>query len=243
MKESKMFNFGNGRLITWNPIRMKRCPNECYNNNGKTGCYANQLREGKLKALYEKMPVFLQYISSKRIQRWKENYEGIVFVGSMCDMFLPAVPTAYLSQVMNTIRANPKTTFLPVTKHPTRYLELLKENNFFPPNLIFGITIESNRDYPKLSHGEPQSKRIAAAVLLSELGFKVFISIEPILNFDPVEFTRYLKEIKPWGVAIGYDNYDNCLPEPSIEKTLKLIETIKEFTPLHKKTLREKHGN
>jgi DNA repair photolyase len=47
---------------------------------------------------------------------------------------------------------------------------------------------------------------------LSELGVRTFVSVEPILNFTP-EFETDLYRIRPWAVAVGYDNYNNKLPQ------------------------------
>ena len=91
---------------TWNPVRMKRCPNECYNNNGKTGCWANVLRETKLKSTYDKAS-FLTWMD-KKVDFSKFN---TVFVGSMCDILHYSVPTDYLKKVMAVIRLYPSTQF------------------------------------------------------------------------------------------------------------------------------------
>jgi len=64
--------------------------------------------------------------------------------------------------------------------------------------------------------------------------------VEPIQDFNLDYFTERIIEIKPWAVAIGYDNYDNKLPEPSMAKTMQLIDRLeKAGITVYRKTLRE----
>jgi len=67
---------------------------------------------------------------------------------------------------------------------------------------------------------------------------KKFISIEPILDFDLDIFVDWIKDIKPFMVYVGYDNYNNKLPEPPLRKTEELIKTLSNFTAIVKKTIR-----
>jgi hypothetical protein len=70
---------------------------------------------------------------------------------------------------------------------------------------------------------------------------KLFVSIEPILDFSLLSFENDLVDfIRPWAVAVGYDNYNNHLPEPPLAKTLQLIEALeKAGIKVFRKTLRE----
>jgi hypothetical protein len=56
---------------------------------------------------------------------------------------------------------------------------------------------------------------------------RLFPSVEPILDFTD-KFDMLLKWIRPWSIAIGYDNYDWHLTEPKLEKTMKLIKSLEE---------------
>jgi hypothetical protein len=64
----------------------------------------------------------------------------------------------------------------------------------------------------------------------------LFISIEPGLDFD-FDDMAWLEELRPWGVAVGYDNYGNHLPEPPLGKTWRLIEWLEGFTTVYRKNL------
>lgn len=68
------------------------------------------------------------------------------------------------------------------------------------------------------------------------------VSIEPILDFDPV-FPRWIEQIKPEFVYVGFDNHNKHLEEPPLEKTRGLIKALEGFTEVRTKTLREAwHG-
>ena len=74
---------------------------------------------------------------------------------------------------------------------------------------------------------------------MSELPWRrKLVVVEPVLEFDLKEFSDALSYIRPQEVYIGYDNYGNKLPEPPLEKTLRLIEESRKFTDVHAKSLR-----
>jgi hypothetical protein len=48
--------------------------------------------------------------------------------------------------------------------------------------------------------------------------------------------------MKPEFVAVGYDNYGNCLTEPDLEQTLDLIAVLEEWKiKVYRKTLRNRN--
>lgn len=65
------------------------------------------------------------------------------------------------------------------------------------------------------------------------------VSIEPIMDFDLDIFTQWIRDTGPSLVHIGYDNYNNGLPEPSLAKTKDLIEKVQTYTRVRTKTIRE----
>lgn len=69
---------------------------------------------------------------------------------------------------------------------------------------------------------------------------RLFICVEPIIDFDLTIFSQNIISIAPEAVAIGYDNYNNGLPEPSLEKTKALIAELRSRgIKVYTKTLRE----
>jgi len=69
------------------------------------------------------------------------------------------------------------------------------------------------------------------------------VAIEPIIDFDLEIFVKMVRDIDPEVVWVGYDNWHCGLPEPSLKKTLALIEELEKFTCVVKKTIREAMKN
>ena len=49
---------------------------------------------------------------------------------------------------------------------------------------------------------------------------------------------NWIRDINPFMVYVGYDNYGYRLPEPPLAKTLRLIRELESFTIVVRKTLR-----
>jgi hypothetical protein len=62
------------------------------------------------------------------------------------------------------------------------------------------------------------------------------------MNFDLDVLVGWMRKIAPLIISIGYDNHFCNFPEPSLDKTMKLITTLEKFTWVEKKTLREKRN-
>jgi len=109
-----------------------------------------------------------------------------------------------------------------------------------PKNAILGATIETNNDElymkEKISGAPLPSVRYKA---MKKISWPLkFVSIEPILDFNYITFIKWIKEIQPFLVYVGYDNYDWRFPEPTLQKTLRFIEELKRFTCVMEKTIR-----
>ncbi|MEM2352437.1 MAG: DUF5131 family protein [Thermoproteota archaeon] len=213
---------------TWNPVT--GCLHAC------RFCWARRLAETKLKNYRRYRQGFVPRFNGEEF-RIKFEEGDFVFVSDMGDLFGNFIPKDWILRVLNHVKKFPKTYFLFLTKNPSRYADFIEH---FPDNVILGTTIETNKDDLYLEH------KISNAPIpsLRYEGFKKlewekkFVSIEPILDFDAKVFSEWIKEIEPIMVYVGYDNYNNCLPEPPLAKTLKLIETLREKMLVIKKNLR-----
>jgi DNA repair photolyase len=226
-------NNANGRKMfniitkTWNPVT--GCYHSCIY------CWARKLALRKLRNAERYRNGFIPKLNQGE---FNDRFDGgIVFVSDMGDLLGDFIPRKWIESVINYVKKFPNTYFLLLTKNPARYHEFLDK---MPSNIILGVTIETNRDdlYLKkmISKAPLPSKRYEA---MQKLNWdKKFISIEPILDFDLEKFAQWIEEIEPLMIYIGYDNYNNKLPEPSINKTLKLIEVLSETTLIIKKTIR-----
>jgi len=132
-------------------------------------------------------------------------------------------------------------TFYLQTKNPSVF-EALNELCGFPRNVKLGITLETNleefntpssfKKYGEISKAPKPIDRWVNLYLID------YVTIEPILDFDE-EFACMIKCLRPEFVYIGYDNHNCKLPEPPLEKTLRLIEELEKFTEVRLKTIRK----
>jgi len=221
----KMFNI---ITKTWNPVT--GCLHYC------TYCWARKLATTKLKNSHRYREGFKPSLNKGEFRtKFKEG--DIVFVSDMGDLFGDFIPREWILKVLEYIKHFPKAFFLFLTKNPQRYEKFIE---VMPKNGILGSTIETNRDRIFL---ESTISRAALPSIrhdaMKNLNWdKKFVSIEPILDFDLEVLCRWIQDISPFMVYVGYDNYDHQLPEPSLDKTLKLLERISEMTLVVRKTIR-----
>lgn len=216
---------------TWNPLGGE-CRHLC------EYCWARKLIERNKFAKYQGSPRLVE----KEMER-QFKFGDFVFVCDMCDLFGDWVPDELIEKVLEVTRRFPETHFLFLTKNPGRYYYLMGRGRA-GNNVVLGATIESNRSYLELSRAPDQVERIRSMYQVSldkcATGLlRRFISIEPILDFDP-SLIADITYIGPWAIAVGYDNYGHHLPEPSLEKTLDLIRQLEaNHIIVYRKTLRE----
>ena len=197
---------------TWNPLAGE-CTTNC------SYCWAKKLIKKYGMKKYTGEP---RLIPSELKKRFTDK--DFVFAQDMSDLFNQNVPTEMIQQVLDTIKLSPAT-YLLLTKNPRRYLEFN-----IPDNCVCGVTIETDL----IEHNN-------RFVSMRQLKHKrKFISIEPILFFSP-NFIHDIRSVHPEFVAVGYDNYNNGLKEPSLEITEILIEGIEASgIKVYRKTIREK---
>ena len=194
-------------------------------------CWARRKAKNKLKNTS-----FRPQLNRKKLkERFKPGY--LIFEVDNGDLWGDWVPREWISAVLGYVRKYPKVYFLFLTKNPARYHEFL---DYFPENAVLGATIETNRDdlYKKyrISRAPLPSERYRA---MKELDWDLkIISIEPILKFELEGFVKWIVDIDPLLVFVGYDNWNNKLPEPSLAETLKLIDRLEHTTIVIKKTIR-----
>jgi DNA repair photolyase len=155
----------------------------------------------------------------------------------MGDMFADFISDEWIKRVLEHTRKFPEADFLFMTKNPKRYLELLP---FIPSNAILGATIETTNDEivqtDKISNAPRPSQRYESMKTLD--WSRKIVSIEPIIDFDLNTFSRWIKEINPLIVFVGYDNYCHKLREPTLAQTNELISKLSATSLVIRKTIR-----
>ena len=205
---------------TWNPV--VGCPYRC------RYCWARRLAQTRLKHMYKDFTKPRFY--PERLKKIPKK--GTVFVCSMGDLFSYAVPDSWIRSVFKAIiDSGSEATFLFLTKNPMRYFRYI---DLYRSNMVFGATIETSFSigfrYSDYSGAPWPSARISyMRALRHKYDFlRLFISIEPVMKFyDTHEFVDLILSIEPEFVYIGYDNYNNGLPEPPHRNVEMLIELLR----------------
>jgi len=222
---SRMFPFV---TATVNPI-LGECPFGCLY------CWTRNLkgRWSRLAQRYSGPP----RLDDKALLR-RFRADDFVFAGTMRDLFSPDVSLDMLADVFSWIGRS-DAQFLLLTKNPGRLYEALTALKV-PSNCVLGATIESDLNYPDLSRAPPQPKRLEAMQRIAAdfPTYRTFVSVEPVLKFTP-EFPEKIRLVRPWGVAVGYDNYNHRLPEPPLAEVKSLMGCVGGFSKVYVKTVRE----
>lgn len=220
MTGSKMFPFIT--IPNFNPLSGE-CHHNCYGNK----CWAKRLARQYKMVKYQGEP---RLIDAELEREFKPD--NFVFVCDMLDLFGDWVPAWTIQRILDQIRLS-QATFLLLTKNPQRYLEF-----DIPKNCVCGATIEN--DFDDYHESVAPSKHDRFEVMWTLQHKRKMLAVEPILQFCENNFFEWILKVKPKFVAVGYDNYGNHLPEPSLEQTLRLIRGLEsEGITVFRKTLRE----
>jgi DNA repair photolyase len=152
-----------------------------------------------------------------------------IFVEHCNDLFAWDVPTHLVMRVLDHCSGWPDNTYVFQTKNPARFPEF---ENVFPGKTLLGVTIETNRDTSAISRAPlPEDRLISIAshdrlYSPSDGGERLFLTIEPALDFDVDVMVRWIGSVTPLFVNIGADSKQHGLPEPSAEKIRALIAGI-----------------
>lgn len=192
---------------TWNIIK-----GECY--HGCTYCYMK--RFGKQK------PVRFD----EQEMKTDLGSGNFIFVGSSCDMWANDIPDEWIFRTL--CHCNKfDNDYLFQTKNPRNIRRILI------PKSNVCVTLETNRFYSHIMQRCPTpAERVEQMRLIRH---PLYLTIEPILDFDLEEFVEMIKQVEPLQVNIGADSGNCHLPEPTQGKVLELVNELKKFTVIDQK--------
>jgi DNA repair photolyase len=143
---------------------------------------------------------------------------NFIFVGSSCDLFSANIPTIWIIDTLNhCLKYDNKYMFQ--SKNPGRMLAFSTYDPSF--SSVLCTTIETNRHYKEIMSMSPSPQERVEA--LKDFKGELYITIEPIMDFDLDELVEMIKSLHPKQINIGADTGRNQLPEPSKEKILSLV--------------------
>jgi DNA repair photolyase len=179
-------------------------------------CYVGKFRWGRPK----------KYTGPIRLleSELKIKYGGgkTIFIEHMNDLFAANVPENFILKILKHLLEFPRNKYVLQSKNPERAAEYL---GFFPEDVLFGTTIETNRDIEEGKAPQPSS-RYEGIMAMKTRRIPRFVTIEPIMDFDPAILADWIKVIGPEFVAIGADSKGCALKEPTADKVRDLVSRI-----------------
>lgn len=192
---------------TWNTVK-GACLHDC------SYCYVK--RWGKLNPVH---------FDQKELKT-DLGYGNFIFVGSSCDMFANDIPELWIKDTISHCGKFNNEYFFQ-TKNPRNIRRIM------PFDTTVCVTLETNRHYPDIMRNSPKPQDRVDE--MSFIRHKLFITIEPIMDFDLDELVKMIQFVDPQQVNIGADSGKNNLPEPGKDKILELISELSKFTVIHNK--------
>lgn len=205
-------NFSKGNMYEFVTHTFNTIKGECYHDCS----YCYMKRWGKLN------PVRFD----KKELKTDLGNGNFIFVGSSCDMWAKNIPEDWIQRTLDHC-SKYDNSYLFQTKNPQN----LKRDLI--PNSSVCVTLETNRHYPEIMNNCPTPEQRVEQMKL--IKHPLYITIEPIMDFDLPEFVEMLKSCEAIQINIGADSGRNKLPEPPKEKVLELVNELQKFTTIHNK--------
>jgi DNA repair photolyase len=202
-------------------------------------CWSEALKKGRLKNTAKYRDLSEPKLIEKELTKTFKSSD-FTFVEPMGDLFGEWVSEEMILKVL-TFMHNHQGRWLLLTKNPKRMWKF--EHHIPTRRTMIGITLETNRVTTAVSKAPIPLHRTLSFRNFTYYGKEVkrFVCIEPIMDFDLAEFVKLIAICDPEMVAVGYDNYNNRLPEPELGKTEDLIRHIELMgVQVVRKTLRER---
>lgn len=154
-----------------------------------------------------------------------------IFIEHMSDMFAEAIKVEWIRDIFAHCKQY-KNTYVFQTKNPERAYNFIDD---FPQKFLIGTTIETNREIKISKAPHPIYRYLGIKKFKGKVD--IFITIEPIMDFDVQTLSIWIARANPLFVNIGADSKNTGLIEPSTDKIRQLINLLKaENITIKKKT-------
>lgn len=203
LKSSNMYS---ASVKQWNPF--VGCKFDC------SYCVSSFQRQAKRqKQRCMQCYNYTPHTHEKRLEDYLPKTKEGEFIFTCASGDISFCSTPFLKKIIKRIEEQPNKTFLLQSKNPNTFNRV-----DIPKNVILGTTLETNRDvlYKGISKAPKLSQRQSELAKIKH--DKKMVTIEPVLDFDLDVMVRWVKEIDPVVVWLGFDSKNNNLPEPSIKK-------------------------
>lgn len=158
---------------------------------------------------------------------------NFIFVGSSCDLFAQDIPEEWISKTLKHCEKH-DSKYLFQTKNPDRFWDYI-DACVVTDKSVLCTTIESNRWYSDIMRNSPQPQMRFYALDNIKDVVPLYLTIEPILDFNLGVMVEWVKQIGFKQVNIGADSGNNNLPEPEWGKVQELITELEKVTVVKQK--------
>jgi DNA repair photolyase len=216
---------------TWNPYR--GCTFDC------TYCTPSFKKQAKRQMhRCQQCYDFVPHVHEDRLDKIPSADNVFVSANGDISFCAPEFTRRIIASIKQHNIRCPDKTYLFQSKRPEYFEEFLE---LFPDNVVLLTTLETNRDagYESVSKAPVPTERHRQFKAL-DYARKV-VTIEPVMDFDLEVFARWIIELKPEHVWLGFNSKPKqlVLPEPTPEKVRALIRALgKAGVPVKGKDLR-----
>jgi hypothetical protein len=154
----------------------------------------------------------------------------VIFMEHMNDLFASGVTDEWVLSILQHAWLWPNNSFVFQTKNPVRAIAHVNTDGSAPciraDRDYLGATIETNRNVNPCAPW-PSDRALAMAVLREKYpAMKLFITVEPVLDFDVDSMLGFMRHIMPTFINIGADSKGNGLEEPTADKLHAFIAGV-----------------
>lgn len=224
----------------WNPV--VGCTHTC------SYCWAkinhNMWRGKRYFKPFEEPEAVYKNIGKKKLIEELDDIprNSWVFVCDMGDLFCKnsTIKRRDIQWVLRTMKRRKDLKYLLVTKNPIKYMEFIGQ---FPENSYLGTTIETDKNKLIRKYSKAPATYERYKVMKKLPYERKFLALEPLFDFNLKTLHKWIVDINPEIMAIGFDEHSRTLKRtkpdrPSPKKIIALLSKLrKSFKHNQEKTI------